>query len=362
MKFFTEGTLAERSSGRKNNVGTVQLLAALGVMYSHAFPIAQNSNAGELLLHLTGNRLSCGNTAVFIFLMLSGYLIAGSYERAGSFFAYIKKRVLRLLPALLLALLFSTFVIGAIYTTLPLGEYLRSPATWQYLKNILLYPLYWNLPGVFEGNVYSASVNGALWTIPYQFGLYVALGVVGAAGLLKSKKFSVGTFLVLALLYYRSGQLLPESMTHFMLMPIGDWFKLGLYFTAGVCAYNFRDRILLSWRGAALSMILLTLSVSYYQLTEMGLVIFGTYAVLFLCFGMMQIRLPLSHLSYEIYLLGFPIQQAVTASFGGQMHPYLNMLIAIPITLALAFLMERFCERPLLRLLAGKPKAQTIHA
>ena len=84
--------------------------------------------------------------------------------------------------------------------------------------------------------------------------------------------------------------------------------------------------------------------------------------MLFLCFGMMQIRLPLSHLSYEIYLLGFPIQQAVTASFGGQMHPYLNMLIAIPITLALAFLMERFCERPLLRLLAGKPKAQTIHA
>ena len=349
-------TLAARAAGRDNNVGTLQFLAALLVIYSHAFPIAQNSNAGEIMLRFTRDQLSCGTTAVFVFFLLSGYLVSASFARSGSLCDYLKKRVLRLFPALLLVLLFSAFVLGPVFTTLPLGEYIRSSETWQYLKTFFLYPVYWNLPGVFTENAYSASVNGAIWTISYQFGLYLSLGIIGALGLLESRRCSAVMLLLCTLLYHYSGTLLPE-LTHFMLMPVSDWFKLGMYFYAGVCAYTWRDRIRLSFRTALLCLFLLAVLILHFRRPALGLTLFGSYLVFWLCFGVKQVRLPLPNISYEIYLFGFPIQQSFTAVFGGMMNPYLNMALSIPVVLVLAWLAERFVERPLLRRLGRKPAA-----
>lgn len=349
-------TLVARAAGRDNNVGTLQFLAALLVIYSHAFPIGQNSNAGEIMMQITRSQLSCGTTAVFVFFLLSGYLVSASFAHSGSLCNYLKKRALRLFPALLLVLLFSTFVLGPIFTTLPLGEYIRSSETRQYLKSFFLYPVYWNLPGVFTENVYSASVNGAIWTIPYQFGLYLSLGIIGALGLLESRRCSAVMLLLCALFYQYSGTLLPE-LTHFMLMPVEDWFKLGMYFYAGVCAYTWRDRIRLRGRTALLCLFLLAVFILHFRRPALGLALFGSYLVFWLCFGIRQLRLPLPNISYEIYLFGFPIQQAVTAAFGGAMNPYLNMALSIPIVLVLTWLAERFIERPLLHRLSRRPAA-----
>ena len=53
-------------------------------------------------------------------------------------------------------------------------------------------------------------------------------------------------------------------------------------------------------------------------------------------------------LSYGIFLLGFPIQQTITALIGAQIGPWANFFIAIIISAPLAYLSWNFIEQPML--------------
>lgn len=94
-----------------------------------------------------------GEIAVAIFFVISGYLVTGSFLRSRSIGDYIKKRSLRLLPALFIVVVLSAFVLGPILSTLSLRDYVLHPQTWYYLRNCVLYTGY-HLPGVFAENPY----------------------------------------------------------------------------------------------------------------------------------------------------------------------------------------------------------------
>ncbi|MES2723644.1 MAG: hypothetical protein V4656_10885, partial [Pseudomonadota bacterium] len=79
----------------------------------------------------------------------------------------------------------TALVLGAAVTTLPLAEYFRRPDVWLYvLRNALLYPVTYDLPGVFDGNPLP-QVNPSLWTLRFEFSCYLALAALGVLGLLR---------------------------------------------------------------------------------------------------------------------------------------------------------------------------------
>ena len=45
----------------------------------------------------------------------------------------------------------------------------------------------------------------------------------------------------------------------------------------------------------------------------------------------------IGNLSYAMYLTAFPVQQTVISLNGGAMSPYLNIVLSIPVVLALAY-------------------------
>src|SRR5690349_10790607 len=118
---------------RENNFDMLRLVAALSVILSHGFLIAQGTEKNDPLNLLTGNQCMLGLTGVFVFFAVSGFLVTQSFEQTRSPLRYLAKRVLRIFPAYLVCLLLTAFVLGPIVTTLPLGEYFHRPEPYHYV-------------------------------------------------------------------------------------------------------------------------------------------------------------------------------------------------------------------------------------
>lgn len=343
-------TIGSVCKGRSNNFDFIRFVAASLVIYSHAFPLSAG-NEGELLKDLTQSQWSFGSLSVAVFFIISGFLIAQSYDQGRNPIKYIKARVLRIFPGLACVLVLSAFVLGPIVTQLPMKEYFCNLQTYQYLKSVFLYPLYWNLPGVFENNFYSPSVNGSLWTIPFEFFFYGVVLLLGILKLLQKKNINFALFLSFLLLEIYKHQLFPIE-GHFMSLPRYSLIELGLYFSAGMLLYSLRDYVVLNQHLAMISLVALSVLVlnGYYTIP---FAIFGSYLIMYASFSE-KVRLyqfsKYGDFSYGIYIYGFPVQQAVVFFNGGSMNPYVNMAFSYPITLILAVGSWYFIEKPCMRL------------
>lgn len=197
----------QTASHRLNNFDFLRLLAASMVVFSHSFDLLTPSNRvmtnGEPLRVLTDGQMSFGSLGVAIFFCLSGYLITQSLFRSSSYKTYFIKRSLRIFPALILDLLIAVFIWGAIVTRFSLYEYFTNPLTYRYLLNAGLYRISYVLPGVFENNVFGNTVNGSLWTLPYEFTCYLGIAILHFLCVLKNKYvYTIFLFISLAIGFF----------------------------------------------------------------------------------------------------------------------------------------------------------------
>ncbi|MDN3691113.1 acyltransferase [Chryseobacterium tructae] len=149
----------------KNNFDFIRVLLAFIVFVGHLGALS----ASDKLLFLTHSPVE---VAVFSFFVVSGFLIARSYERSSSLKSYAKKRFNRIVPAYLLVVFLCATLLSLV-STLPFSEYFSNTQVYKYL--------FWNslfmnfkapwLPGVF-GN---QAVNGALWTLKIEMCFYIAV-------------------------------------------------------------------------------------------------------------------------------------------------------------------------------------------
>jgi peptidoglycan/LPS O-acetylase OafA/YrhL len=134
---------------RANNFDAVRLAAALSVVFSHSFLIAEGSEANEPFVRITGNQSILGLVGVFVFFIISGYLVTESYCRHPAPGRFAVRRMLRIYPGLVVNVLVCALLIGPLVGALPLGTYLLSPELRQFLEETLtLDPGPLHLPGV----------------------------------------------------------------------------------------------------------------------------------------------------------------------------------------------------------------------
>lgn len=152
---------------RSNNFNILRFLAALMVMAGHMGYIL-----GTSVPQLWGEQIQV--LGVRIFFLIGGFLITKSWLSDPHFLRYSVKRCSRIWPALIVYVLFVTFIAGPFITSLTVREYFFNSGITRYLKNILFYIEY-NLPGVFYTNPYPYAVNGSLWTLPVEMLMYLAV-------------------------------------------------------------------------------------------------------------------------------------------------------------------------------------------
>lgn len=338
--------LGQVSRGRDNNLNLVRLVAATAVLVSHAWPLTLGSDAIEP--GIAG--YSLGRIAVFVFFVISGFLITASFERSDSLFRFVAARALRLMPGLVVSLVFVAFVVGPFVTTLPLKEYLLNPKTWTYVSSgtLLVSPQY-NLPGVFADNPVQA-LNGSIWTLFYEAACYGLVFVLGVAGMLGRVRLGIfaAAYLAFCAVALWSEMDLPYK--------VGRLLYLSVPFVVGMAAWAWRDRIPLSLAVAAP----LAVAAALLQDTPGGYLAFtvalgyATFWIAYVPGGAIRRYNALGDYSYGVYIYAFAIQGLVVHLFGSTSIA-LHIALAFPATLVLAILSWRLVEAPSLALLKRLP-------
>lgn len=146
----------------KNNFDFIRVLLAFIVFLGHLGTLS----ASKELKILENSPIEI---AVFGFFIVSGFLIARSYDRSSSLKSYLKKRINRIVPAYLLVIFLCATLLSLV-STYSFTEYFSNTQVYKYLfwnSLFLNFKAPW-LPGVF-GN---QAVNGALWTLKVEMCYY----------------------------------------------------------------------------------------------------------------------------------------------------------------------------------------------
>lgn len=334
--------LSEKMNGISTNINLLRFIAAILVIFSHSFYVAASQE--DPLSVFCNKQVNFGGVAVAILFFLSGFYVAKSLYKKNDVKDYMSKRCVRIFPQLWAVVLLSVMVLGPIFTTYSLKEYFLSDNTYLYLLNGILVPIH-NLPGVFEHNIYDASINGALWTMPVEFAAYCALAAILIVSkyIFKNEKlqrvFHVISFCVLMVAFIGLNVFLQNDFLITIVRPM-------ILFFVGVLYCDYAEKIKLNIPIAFLMIFFVVLSCKL-EFLNYALIICLPYIIVTLALGTKQlaIRSKILDISYEMYLFGWPIQQIVAHYFGGAMKPYINWLITLPIDIALAYLLFVFIER-----------------
>src|SRR5271169_1259493 len=235
---------------RRNNFDALRLVAAASVVFSHSFLIADGTQDHEPLIWLTGNQSILGLVGVFVFFAISGFLVTQSFEQTPNPLYFLVKRALRIFPGLFVATVVSAFVLGPLVTDLPLGTYLSRPEPYEYVVgNTLLDQTVHELPGVwFVDNGVGLEINGSLWTLRYEFVMYLMVLALGLLRLLTLRT-------ALLLLAFGVADLRFHMLDEFekwgwFFQLISNWGWLVGFFAAGMVFYKLRHTRILDGRIA----------------------------------------------------------------------------------------------------------------
>jgi peptidoglycan/LPS O-acetylase OafA/YrhL len=332
-----------RQDHQRNNFDALRLIAAALVIFSHAFLIAEGNDNHEPMVMLSDRQCALGHVGVFIFFVISGFLVTQSFEATRGALRFAAKRALRIFPGLAASLLVCAFLLGPLVSSLPPSDYLRQPGVYDFVaRNFLLDVSVNGLPGVlFADNPVGAIVNGSLWTLAYEVEMYLMVLVLGSLGLLLPP-VSLG---LLALGVASIGWPALGNLT-------GGWGWLLGCFAAGMCLHHFRHRRIFDARLALLAAAGLIAAVPVGQFILL-FPIFGGYLTIYLALNRSLPILPAARfgdLSYGLYIYGWPLEEAIMFASGGRATWWQVWLLALAGAALLGWLSWHLVERPALRL------------
>lgn len=339
---MTDGpdTIAALARGRDNNFNLVRALAAALVIYTHAYG-ATGHGADEPLVRLCGK--SFGSVAVDVFFVVSGFLIAKSWDRSRDLVEFATARVLRIYPALWVCVAFCVLVVGAAFTTRPLATYFGADATLQFvLRNLTILPFgtLGALPGVFEQHP-EPTLNLPLWTLPFELKMYVLLAALGTLRLLR-RPWAVASLVLGAGAYFvqQTWAGAPESS---LLLHA----RFVFFFYAGSLAYLWRGRVRIDPALAlgCVAAVAVALAGPWPEARQPVLALATPYLALYAALvpsRALRAYNRVGDYSYGLYIYGFPVQQAFVALSGGAAglatSPLENLAYSLPVALLLAML------------------------
>lgn len=318
----------DRNEEESNNFTLLRLLLALAVVLGH-FKSLSGMNDTVFPFNLA-------DAAVDAFFVVSGFLIAGSFDRSRGVLEFYTRRVFRLLPMYVFILLVQT---ALILMLLPGGMLSAPERTLRYLVVNLSFAnfLQYDIAGVLD-RLRVPGINPSLWTLKIEMGFYLVVPLICLA----VRRWGWG---VLALIFAASA-LYHGGMMHLGAVRYAKQLPGQLqFFTVGMALHLYGHRLIVG-RGLAVAVCVGFLVIwTLFQPLPAGVspIVTGAFVFCFaLCLPVMRVK---RDLSYSVYLMHAPLIQ--TAILLGLFHDTPAILLAVVATvLVLSVGTERWIERP----------------
>jgi peptidoglycan/LPS O-acetylase OafA/YrhL len=315
----------------------VRLVLSIMVTWSHCYPLTKNQEPFE---KYTG-AISAGSIAVIGFFFISGFLVAQSYIRNPSISVFIISRVSRIWPALCASLLLSILLAWAT-SVAEFSTFFNASIKYFYHNIKLFEGISYNLPEAFHGAPFK-SVNGSLWTLPWEARMYIGLLGIGVLGILFSRATYNLLFLVCFIFFISKTNVLHNLLTiDNKLVP-----TLIISFMTGV--FFFLNKPQSHIRGACI-LILAAVFCAITQNTDL-FYLFLVCGVVYLLGFIDCNHSPINKtdISYGVYIYSFPIQQYLISNFGIS-SPFLLFITVMPFVAILSYFSWRYIEKPCMKL------------
>ena len=318
----------DRNEEAANNFTLLRLLLALAVVLGHFKGLSGGDN--------TIFPFNLADAAVNSFFVVSGMLIAGSFDRSRGLLAFYTRRVFRLLPMYVFVVLAQTVIVLAM---LPGGILSAPEQTLRYLAANLTFAnfLQPDIAGVLDPLLVQ-SINPSLWTLKIEMAFYLVVPLICFA----VRRWGWG---VLALIFVAS------ALFHAEMMHLGDArYAKQLpgqlqFFAVGMALHWYGHRLRVGRGLAAVVCVLFLVVWTLFQPLPSGLSPVVTGAFVF-CFAL---RLPVVRvrmdLSYSVYLLHAPLIQT-TILLGLFRDTPAFLLAVVVVVLALSVGTEWLIEQP----------------
>lgn len=321
----------------KNNFDFLRLLFAIFVVISHSFELLNRFDL-DWLTRLTNGQAKLSYLGVRGFFIISGFLIYGSVLRSKTFAEFYWKRILRLFPGLFVVLFITLLLLPFVYQgTVP---YLKNKEVWSYLpNNFFLFNVQGGIQGVFNNK----GINGSLWTIKYEFLMYVFLSVIFFFKK-HARVFVIFSYLYLVLCFVAGKS--------WLINIDGNYFNLAFYFIGGAICGIYKQELFKYKRVLMLSatfIFIISLYFSFFASIQ-----FFVLPLIVIPFGISSTRYinsigaAVGDLSYGIYLSGYPIQQSLIHYF--KVTPYGLLIAALCLSAVYAYSSWHLIEKKALRL------------
>ena len=350
----------------RGQLNAVRLLLALSVLAFHAAPLG--GYTWKLAIPGVVSSTGLGTFAVGAFFALSGMLVTMSARR-NSVGAYLRARLLRIVPAYAVVIALSAFVLAPIVYALTNGTLsgflsLSVNGPFSYVVHNATFStstLRYTILNVFQtttpfGRATGAgAINGSIWSIPIEVRCYVVALLVVVCGRRVGVHWAalvalavVGMAVVAAHAGHSSLQVVqnlnPEYIRYNRL-------PLVFVFLCGALAGSLAERIRITRALSVAAIAAFGAALAY------GGIVFATvgFGLTCLVIPILAQRIPgtwvtpmRNDLSYGTYLWAFPVQQ--TLAFAGLAAiPAAFLGLSAAITLALAAASWFLVEQPMLR-------------
>ena len=351
-------TVASFLEKDNNNFDLIRLILACMVICGHAELINIVHDNWTEFLYAYLPPTSYGDVAVKIFFFLSGLLITSSFLKNPSIISFLVSRVFRLLPALIFVSFLVAIVFGPFISSLPVSTYFSDNQPFLYvLKNAFL-KIQFQLPGVFETHA-STSANGSLWTLPIEFRYYlILLGILLISGAIQRLQKSSGSSVSDISSFRRPFNLLfviivadALLFNQHLIAAFGDKPSTNLLpiaFGFGMFVALNSERLVLDHR-ITVGLFLLFFMLKQAAFFEIIFIFFYCVLAFYLATRKSLFRFkPRLDLSYGIYLWGYFVQQCLF-HYLGSIHIYLHIVLAIGISVVLAYFTHILVEKPFIK-------------
>ncbi|HEY1686836.1 MAG TPA: acyltransferase [Tepidisphaeraceae bacterium] len=345
----------------RNNFDFVRFSLAVAVILSHSYALLWGAST-EPLISSTRGQLALGGLAVDWFFVISGFLITHSWLRSKSTIDYFKKRVLRIYPGFIEAVLLCAFIVAPLSSPVIRSHFTAAVRPVSTLAQMFL--LRFREPGFTFLSNPAPAINGSLWSILYEFWCYIGVAFLGLIGYLKAPRAVARLFILMigVSVVFVALQLTPGGKWLGKIVGYPPFYaRLLPYYLSGMVFYLYRNKIPYSnWLGlVSLVLVIIAARIPYGVA-----VIFpsaGTYLLFWFAFHP-YIRLEnwarYGDFSYGIYVFAFPIQQILIMELGRKISPLFLFTVATPLTIAAGAISWYLVERRFLKL----KKKSIVHA